>query len=198
VNQSRGHPEFMMMVMSFPKDLDILENPNIWVADTAATCDSTPHHQGAINLREGNSGVIFGDGRNNEAETTFDLPGIVTDQYRNEVIQAMLRNVKHVKSARFNLFSITKRQKDSWLLSGNSKKIWTEKGEYKIVFDIQIETPEGLIFALHHKRKETGKEINAAGPEKQVIKISINKAHQILGHMNKDMCCKMCKALGWD
>jgi hypothetical protein len=76
----------MLMAMSFPKDLSILENPNIWIADTAATCDSTPHHQGAINLQEGNGGVIFGDGRNN-----------YTNQYRNEVISATLRSVKHVK-----------------------------------------------------------------------------------------------------
>jgi hypothetical protein len=83
VNQSQSRPELMLMAMSFPKDLSILENPNIWIGDMAATCDSTPHHQGAINLQEGNSGVIFGDGRNNEAEMTFDLPGIITDQYGN-------------------------------------------------------------------------------------------------------------------
>jgi hypothetical protein len=198
VNQTRDRPELMLMAMSFPKDLSILEDPNAWIADTAATCDSTPHRQGAVNLCEGNGGVIFGDGKNNEAETTFDLPGVITDQFRNEVISATLQNVKHVKSAKFNLFSITKRQKDGWLLSGNSEKIWIEKGEHKIVFDIRIETPEGLIFAIHHKQKETGGEINAAGPAKQVVKMSIKKAHQLLGHMNKDMCQKTCKALGWE
>jgi hypothetical protein len=40
------------------------------------------------------------------------------------------------------------------LSSGNSEKIWIEKGEHKIVFDIRIETPEGLIFALHHKQNK--------------------------------------------
>jgi hypothetical protein len=163
----------MLMAMSFPKDLSILEDPNVWIADTAATCDSTPHCQGAVNLRKGNRGVIFGNGKNNEAATTFDLPGVITDQFGNEVIAATLRNVKHVQSAKFDLFSITKRQKDGWLLGRNSEKIWIEKGEHKIVFDIRIETPEGLIFALLHKRKETGGEINAAGPEKQVVKMLI-------------------------
>jgi hypothetical protein len=42
----------MLMVMSFPKDLDILENPNIWIADLAATCDSTSHHQGAVTCKK--------------------------------------------------------------------------------------------------------------------------------------------------
>jgi hypothetical protein len=156
VNQARSHPELMLMAMIFPKDLSILENPIIWIADIAATatatCNSTPHHQGAINLHKGNQGVIFGNGRNNEAETTFDLLGIITDQFGNEMISATLQSVKHIKSARFNLFSITKQQKDGWLLIGNSEKIWIEKGEHKIVFDIQIETPEGLIFAMHHKQ----------------------------------------------
>jgi hypothetical protein len=66
----------------------------------------------------------------------FDLPGVITDQSGNEILHATLQNVKHVRSVKFNLFSLTKRQKDSWLLNGDSEKIWITKGEHKIVFDI--------------------------------------------------------------
>jgi hypothetical protein len=44
---------------------------------------------------------------------------------------------------KFNLFSLTKRQKAGRLLNGDSEKIWITKVGHKIVFDIQIETPEG-------------------------------------------------------
>jgi hypothetical protein len=81
-----------------------------------------------------------------------------------------------------------KRQKDSWLLNSDSEKIWIMKGEHKIVFDICIKTTEGLIFALYHKLK--GAEVNAAGPEQMVKKLSIKKAHELLGHMNTT-CAKL-------
>jgi hypothetical protein len=97
VNQARSCPELMLVVMSV-----------FWIADMAAMCNSTPHCQGAINLRKGNRGVIFGNRRNSEADTRFDLLGIIMDQYGNEMISATLRSIKHVMSARFNLFSITK------------------------------------------------------------------------------------------
>ena len=34
-------------------DARILEDPNVWVTDTGATCDSTPHKQGMCNLIKG-------------------------------------------------------------------------------------------------------------------------------------------------
>jgi hypothetical protein len=121
---------------------------------------------------------------------------MITDQIGNEILHATLQNVKHVRSAKFNLFHLTKRQKDSWLLNGDSEKIWITKGGHKIVFDIRIETPEGLIFSLYHKRK--GDEVNAAGPEQVVKKLLIKKAHELLGHMNEDMCWATCKAIHWE
>jgi hypothetical protein len=138
----RGGLELLLMAMSFPKALDILDNPNMWIANTAASCNSTPHSRGAVNIRKGNGGVIFGDGKNNDADEIFDLLGVITDQNGNEKLPATQQNVKHVRSAKFNLFSLTKRQKASWLLNGDSEEIWIAKGEHKIVFDIQIKTPE--------------------------------------------------------
>jgi hypothetical protein len=121
---------------------------------------------------------------------------VITDQSGNEILSATLQNVKHVRSVKFNLFSLTKRQKDSWLLNSNSEKIWVTKGGHKIVFDIRIKTPEGLIFALYHKQK--GDKVNAAGPEQVVKKLLIKKAHELLGHMNKDMCRATCKVFCWE
>jgi hypothetical protein len=56
------------MAMSLCKALDLLDDPNVWIADTAASCDSTPHSRGAVNVRKGNGGVIFRDSKNNDAD----------------------------------------------------------------------------------------------------------------------------------
>jgi hypothetical protein len=83
----------------------------------------------------------------------FDLPGMITNAEGNELQKATLTNVKLVKSARFNLFSLTKWQKDGWKLHGDNKRIWLSKGNNMIVFDICIPTPEGLIFAMHFQQQ---------------------------------------------
>jgi hypothetical protein len=173
VSRSKGGFELLMMAMSFPKALELLNDPNVWIANTVASCDSTPHSRGAENVQKGNAGVIFGDGKNNEADEIFDLPGVIMDKNGNEILSARLQNVKHVKSAKFNLFSLTKCQKDRWLLNGDSEAISITKGGHKIVFDIRIKTPEGLIFTLYHKRN--GDEVNATGPEQIVTKSSHKK-----------------------
>jgi hypothetical protein len=40
--------EMLLSVLSFPKTLKLLEDPNIWIADTVATCDSMPHNISAV------------------------------------------------------------------------------------------------------------------------------------------------------
>ncbi len=49
-----GNEEFILTVaeniLAFPVNARILDNQNMWVADTGATCDSTPHKQGICNL----------------------------------------------------------------------------------------------------------------------------------------------------
>jgi hypothetical protein len=84
---SQARDELLLMAMSCPKALDLLDNLNIWIAVTAASCNSTPHQQGAVNIRKGNDGVIFGDQKSNDADIVFDLPGMITDQTTNKVCQ---------------------------------------------------------------------------------------------------------------
>jgi hypothetical protein len=41
----------MGVMMMFPMVLKFLSHPNVWVGDSAASCDSTPHTQGMTNIR---------------------------------------------------------------------------------------------------------------------------------------------------
>jgi hypothetical protein len=38
--------EYLLCGMTFPKDVGFLNDPNVWIADTAATVHMTPHSQG--------------------------------------------------------------------------------------------------------------------------------------------------------
>jgi hypothetical protein len=50
-----GGLEYLLMVkesaLTFPSSQAFLEDPNVWIADTAATVHTTPHKQGTVNRR---------------------------------------------------------------------------------------------------------------------------------------------------
>ena len=43
-------------MMKFPSDSKILNDPNVWIADTGATCDSTPHKSGFTKEKKAQKG----------------------------------------------------------------------------------------------------------------------------------------------
>jgi hypothetical protein len=117
-----------------------LKHPDIWIADTAATCDSTPYDLGAFNERMTNGGVVFGDGKTNKTEKVFNLRAFFHD-VSGKTKNIIMANVHHVPSAGHNLFSLTKRLQSGWSLHGNEKGIWLAKPGQTVMFDIRIETP---------------------------------------------------------
>jgi hypothetical protein len=58
----------------------------------------------------------------------------------------------YVPTAAYNLFSLTARLEDGWKFHGDDEKIWIAKGHNKVVFDICIETKQGLVFAVTIKQ----------------------------------------------
>jgi hypothetical protein len=178
-------PEQLLTGLSILKNMKLLEYPNIWIADTGTTCDSTPHTKGAVNIRRNSaSGVIFGDG---ETMTRVHLPGVITNASGNELQSVKMCSVTHVKSAKLNLFSLTKQQEDGWILHGDSDTIWLTKEDKIVVFNIKIKTSKGMVFAMNIKQKEEeqdhkepeaeeGKELNKSSEEitNEIIELSEN------------------------
>ena len=74
-------------------------------------------------------------------------------------------------------------QRAGWKLGGDSKAIWIEKGGKQFRFDIVIPTASGAIFAMYIKRKKT-REVAQMGTKP--IEMNIQKAHDMLGHSNKE------------
>jgi hypothetical protein len=110
-----------------------------------------------------------------------------------------MQAVTHLPTGKFNLFSLTKMQKNGWLLHDNAKAIWLTKGDDTIIFDIIIPTPEGMVFAVYFNRNEeiVSVHVNATGPaEAAPVTMSIEQVHAKFGHTNEEDIRKTAKELG--
>ena len=129
----------------------MLSDPNIWIGDTGATCDSTAFSENMINVKEPNNGdnITYGHGEETKPKMIGGISGTVCDKEGNELGNVRLNKVKYMPEGNFNLFSITRRLKEGWQLGGHGKSIWIQKGDQKITFDIAVETKDSVIFCMY-------------------------------------------------
>ena len=74
------------------------------------------------------------------------------------------------------MFSITKLLMNGWDLGGDGNIIWLRNNKQSIKFDININTKEGIIFAMYINWELATQEVVAAGADCR-IKVNINKAY---------------------
>ena len=65
--------------LSFPDSQKLLEHPNFWIADTAASIHMTPHKAGLINIRQTTNKIQMGDKSSVTTIEVGDLYGDVCD-----------------------------------------------------------------------------------------------------------------------
>eukprot|EP00957_Ditylum_brightwellii_P207233 15352091-Ditylum_brightwellii.AAC.2 len=87
-----------------------------------------------------------------------------------------MKNNKYCKYNQYNLFSLTKRLKNGWLLYDNTNVMWINKGGHKVSFDICIKTKEGIIFAAYMKRVPMIEVANAGAGFTLVHQANVPKA----------------------
>jgi hypothetical protein len=79
---------------------------------------------------------------------------------------------------------------------GLADHIYLEKDGFKIVFDIQVHTKHGVLFAACMKRiTESKAGLVAAGPKE--IKLNVIQVHGRLGHMSEQLTRECAKELEW-
>jgi len=100
--------------------------------------------------------------------------------------------ITYLPTGHFNLVSMPKLTKAGWQL--HADLLWLTKDQNKIVFDIVIPSPKGMLYAMHLKC-----DTNIAGISADVkVKMTVQQAHSLLGHCNEEAMHKSTKALGWD
>ena len=91
----------------------------------------------------------------------------------------------------FNLFSITKMLLKGYQLKGDQKSISIWKGEVLFVFHTVVNTKHGALFCAIMKRPtnkpEASVEKTDENPVKRILKTSVKRAHECLGHMSEAM-----------
>jgi hypothetical protein len=142
----------------------------------------------------GDDSITMGNGIAEKAALIGELTGTICHKNGEELTTATVLDVVYLPTGQFNLFSLTKMTTNQGrILGGDDKGIWLTKGGQKLLFDIVIPTPKGMLFAMYIKR-EIGKEMAQTMVDENSIPIQL--AHDRLGHSHKDMTRKMAKELG--
>lgn len=196
INNAKDNTNSEMMLKMAKDEGDhpsLLDDPEIWVIDTGATCNSTGHSQGMIERKEANgSKTKMGNG----ARVSSDRVGKIPFEAANNGVKGIMNDVHLMKDAAFNLVSGTKLLKLGYKLTGNADRLMYEKDGQKLIFDIKINTPEGMLFAARLRRTAT--EIGGAqatGNQNKIL--NIKDAHEQLSHIHEDDVRKTAAALGW-
>ena len=150
--ESGNKIEFLLCNMTFPDHVDILNDPNVWIADTAATVHSTPSDVGFVKAKNAtkSDAVTMGNGVDIGAVKLAQLSGVICDKEGRELQKVTLDEVTHLPRAKFNLFSLSKMTRmGGWKLNGNKEAIWIEKDGKEVRFDIVIPTPKGALWKIY-------------------------------------------------
>jgi hypothetical protein len=133
--------------------------------------------------------VVAANGAAEEMMKIGDLPGTMIDKKGNKLGDAMITGCSNVPSNKFNLYSITQALLNKWMLHGNAEAIWLTKDDKKVVFNIKIHKPKGVVFCmnLHPQVQLT---------EKALVAMTINDAHDRFGHVGEETPKVMAKGLG--
>eukprot|EP00957_Ditylum_brightwellii_P162437 12369571-Ditylum_brightwellii.AAC.1 len=69
--------------IQFPCTAKLLEDPNMWVTDTGASCDSTGSHDSMVNRRVPKTveGVTLPDGKTKITSMIGDIRGTLCNKY---------------------------------------------------------------------------------------------------------------------
>ena len=190
--------EFLLCGMTFPSDVGFLNDPNVWIADTAATIHMTPHRTGLTNIRKAKASdsITMGNGKEESALEIADIVGTICNRHGNEMATGKLSDVTVLPTGKYNLFSVTQMLKKGWELRGNDQKMTLAKGDSEISFDIQIPTPKGMLYAMYVKRHEN-REVGNALRDGGIVKMTFNEAHDKLGHMSNILTKATARQLGW-
>ena len=134
----------------------ILKNPNLFIGDTGATSDSTFSHVILVNMLTAGKEDEIIDVSDNKIQGRIlgNMPSVICDNKGKGIDTAIVKYLVYSPKVGFNLFNIIKRLKEGWLLGRNVEVIWITKGNKKIVFYINVETPKDVVFAIFKEKQE--------------------------------------------
>jgi hypothetical protein len=153
-NKDKG--EVVLVGMDFPYSTRLLNDPNIWIGDTAASVHTSPYQHGMT--PEGNTvkngSVMVGNGITLKTAMYGHISGTVFNKQEAKVGRAKLKHVTYSPNMKFNLCSLSKLCQDGWEMKGNKELLVMEKNIQKIKFDIKVTTATGVVYCMYLQQDE--------------------------------------------
>ena len=87
--------------------------------------DMIPHARGMVGMKKNAKAVniVMGNKQIENLVAISDIPGVVCNSQGSQVLPVKMINIALVPDCAFNLFSISKRLKQGWLLGGNANAL---------------------------------------------------------------------------
>ena len=87
--------------LEFPMTIKLLKDPNVWVADSGASCDQTGSMEGFVNIRQASETdkITVANGSVSTIEKLIDISNWVCDKNGNKLQRTRLKNVKCLTNA---------------------------------------------------------------------------------------------------
>ena len=174
-----------------------LKAEDIWICDSGASNHSTWCKKGVRNEQETGSVSIGHTGTAVVVTSTIDVPGQFVAKDGKVGLRAVLTDCSYNPKNNFNLLSLARLiNKQGWKVTrGDDTGIQvTHASGSKIDFDIVIPMERGAIYACRFVRNMN--EIATVSTDAGT-KMSIQRAHCLLGLGSKDATRKTARELGW-
>ena len=100
----------MMTKNLFPDSYDLLQIPEIWIGDMAATTEMTPHWMGMTEVADPQDDirVVMGNKQVEKLTVVGCISSVVCDNQGNQKFNVKMMDVTLVPDCAFNLFSLSK------------------------------------------------------------------------------------------
>ena len=167
---------------------------NTWLGDTGASTHYVKSDEGMFDVKLIDEPVKVGNGKSMRATKVGSLKMTVL-QANGDTKNITLENVKYVPELWVNLFSITQALKKGMKIANDGIKIQLRKGDFMMEFDLIIATKTGYIIAVNMVPRIENHVAQAALDPGH--RISLNKAHRLLGHIGEDAMRTTAKVYGW-
>ena len=170
---------------------EVALSENTWIGDSGASCHMTNDDNGMFDCKQIDEDIMIGNGKPMKA-TKVGLIRLETMQQDGSIRSFTMTNVKFVPELYCKLFSVTTALDKGFQIGNKGRKIFLQKGDFRIAFDKVFETKTGFILgvdlAVHtSEMAQTGLE---AGRE-----INVNELHEKLGHPPEESTQKTGKML---
>jgi len=169
---------------------------DIWLGDSGASCHMTRSDEGMFDVTDINQEIKIGNGKSIRATKEGKLR-VQALQKSGKTLDIVLTKVYFVPGLYCNLFSLTYAIGQGFqLCSTTDKLLQVSKGNWGILLDHRISTPNGFVLGVKFKR-ETDESLMMAVMEKGT-KLSDVELHNKLGHPGKARLLSTAKYMGWD